>query len=279
MQVMGIQPFEPGSQKNHDLNHSAYAWRIGGLVFSLAMIAVGLSRSSTTAVALGAIIFAAFATVMGSSIWALTQTDKLTNRHTIEFLYKLSQTRASDTLACVDLGLHWPANMISQNLTSGQIVVIDIYNPQRMPAKSLSRTRQHVSPALTDPRLVWYDSNLELLPLPDSSVSAVFLYQILSEIAQKGDQQALLKEIRRILEPNGRLLIAEKADTWPNRLLPGSSISHIHSQAYWGSLLSDAGFELRRIQTLKNIAVCLRADKQSPFEDTQMMLDLDFEEI
>lgn len=276
---MGVHSIEPGSRNNYDENRFAYAWRIGGFAFSLLLIAVGLSRSSTTIVALGAVIFAIFAILLLTSIWALHQSGKLTDLQTIDFLYKLSQTRASDPLVCIDLGLHWPANTISQHLTSGQMVVIDIYNPQLMPAKSLVRARRHAQPPLTDPRLVWYDSNLELLPLPDDSVSAVFLVQILSELAQKGDQLALLKEIRRIMEPNGRLLIAEMADTWPNRLLPGSSILHIHPQGYWNSLLSEAGFELRRTQTLRDITVCLRADMPSPFAGKQMELDLDFEVI
>lgn len=274
---MRTHPFDPGSQNDFSVNWPGYVWRFAGLILSLVIIAVGLFRGSTTIVILGSAIFVVFTILSATSLWALNHTNKLAELQTVEFLFKLSQTRASDTLACVDLGLRWPAVAISQNLTSGRMHVIDIYNPQLMPAKSLVRARHYAAPALTDPRLVWYDSNLDLLPLPDDSISAVFLYHVLSELAQKGDQRALLKEVGRILEPNGRLLVAEMENSWPNRLRPGSTATNLHPHHYWNSLLSEAGFEVQRTQTLQGLTVCVRANKPSPYAGKQMALDLDFE--
>lgn len=274
---MSTHSFDPGSQNDFNVNWPGYVWRFGGLILSLAILAIGLFRGSAALVALGITISVIFALLVAISIWTLNHTNKFADLQTVESLYKLSQTRTSDTLACVDLGLRWPAVAISQHLTSGRMHVIDIYNPQLMPTNSLVRARHYAPHALTDPRLVWYDSNLELLPLPDGSVTAVFMLRVLSELAQMGDQRALLKEIGRILEPNGRLLIAEMANSWPNRLRPGSAMTNLHSHHYWSSLLQETGFEVRRTQTIQGITVCVRADKPSPYSGTQMALDLEFE--
>lgn len=271
-------PFsDPGAQKRIYINWPGYTWRFVGLGLSLFLTALGRNVDSIGLTLLGVVLVILFLVLIALSLYALNRSSKLSERRVVEYLYNLSQTRASDTLTSIDLGLKWPAIAISQHLTSGQMHVIDIYNPQLMPAKSLIRARRQGPPALLDPRLDWYDSNLDLLPLPDGSVDAVFLYHVLSQIAQRGDQKALLKEVVRILKPGGRLLFAELASTWPNRLLPGSAFTNLHNQDYWSKSLGEAGFEVRREETLQGIETCVRADKPSPYTGKQMSLGLAFE--
>jgi SAM-dependent methyltransferase len=277
LKQMSASPSLSGVQSHFNLNWQGYLWRFTGLILSLVLLAFGQVRQSISLTIAGIILSVLFVILVITSLWALNRSSKVAGDQTVEYLYRLSQTRSSDALACVDVGLRWPAIAISHHLTSGHMHVIDIYNPQLMPSKYLARVRRNAQSTIKDPRLDWYDSNLELLPLPDSSVDAVFLFQTLSELAQYGDQQALLKEIDRILEPNGRLLMAEPANTWPNRLRPGSAVLNLHPPEYWSRLLTDAGFEIRRSQTLQGVAVCIRADKPSLYAGRQMSLDLDFE--
>lgn len=239
---------------------------------------MGITRDIILVTALGFLGIMLFSLLLALLIMTTSRSNKAANKESIEYLYNLSQTRSSDNLATIDLGRRWPAITLSHHLTSGRMVVIDVFNPQLMPAKSLIRSRQQQYPAThSDPRLAWYDSNLDLLPLPDNNVSAVFVFHVLSEIAQKGDQIALLKEISRILEPDGRLLIAESANTWPNRLRSMVGITHTQPHEYWRALLEEAGFEFQRAQTIQGVTVCIRADKPSPYAGTQMSLDLEFE--
>jgi hypothetical protein len=123
----------------------------------------------------GAALVIASALLLGVAIWALRFDGKNSELRTTEFLYGLSQTRPSDKLASIDLGLRQKAIVLSQQLTSGRLFAIDIYNPQLMPDGALLRARRLAPHAIADPRLVWYDGNLTLLPLPDHSVSAVFM--------------------------------------------------------------------------------------------------------
>ena len=274
---MSASPPLSGVQSHFNSNWQGYLWRFTGLILSLILLGVGLVRESTSFIIAGIILSLLFIILVTTSLWALNRSSKIAADQTVDYLYRLSQTRSSDTLACIDVGLRWPAIAISHHLTSGHMHAVDIYNPQLMPSKYLARTRRNAQSAIKDPRLDWYDSNLELLPLPDSSVDAVFLFKTLSEVAQLGDQQALLNEIDRILEPNGRLLMAEPANTWPNRLRPGSAVLNLHPPEYWSRLLTGAGFEIRRSQTLQGIVVCIRADKPSLYAGKQMSLHLDFE--
>ena len=260
------------------MNRFAGVWQFSGLVISLLIFILGIIRDVTLAAALGL-----FGIILFGFLLALIATtnaghSKSTSVESVEFLYNLSQTRSSDNLAIIDLGRRWPAITLSHHLTSGRMVVIDVYNPQLMPARSLMRSQQKHYPIIpSDPRLFWYDSNLDLLPLPDKSVSAVFMYFVLSELAEKGDQITLLNEIARILEPGGRLLIAEFANTLVNGLRSSLGIIQVRPYEYWRDLLEDTGYKFQRGQTMQGKTICIRADKQSPYAGSQMSLDLDFE--
>ncbi|MFN2304140.1 MAG: class I SAM-dependent methyltransferase [Anaerolineales bacterium] len=260
------------------MNRFAGVWQLGGLAISLIIFILGIIRDVTLATTLGFFGIILFAFLLALIVTTSVAPRQSRSIESVEFLYNLSQTRSSDNLATIDLGRRWPAITLSHHLTSGRMVVVNIYNPQLMPARSLMRSQQHHYPVIpSDPRLFWYDSNLDLLPLPDRSVSAVFLYFVLSEIAEKGDQITLLNEITRTLEPGGRLLIAEFANTILNRLRSSLGLLQVRPYEYWGDLLEDTGYKFQRSQTMKGNIIYIRADKLPPYVGSQMSLDLDFE--
>lgn len=267
---------DTGSMSHFNVYWPGYLWRFGGMIAALLVIATGLYSEIGVLVAIGVVLLLVFMVLTAVAIWSISRTSGTEGHDTVEALFQLSQTRSSDTLASIDLGFRWPAITLSQHLTSGRMVVIDIYNPQLMSASSLTRARQDAPHGIADPRVTWYDSELNLLPLPDDTVTAVFLYHVLSEVTQEGDRKALLEEINRILAPDGRLLIAELADTWPNRLRPGSGRSRVQPLHHWTNLLTEAGFELRRTLLFHGDTACIRVDKPSPYAGTQMSLDLEF---
>ncbi|MFN2135425.1 MAG: class I SAM-dependent methyltransferase [Candidatus Promineifilaceae bacterium] len=251
-----------------------YLWRVAGLLLALLLLLGGYFTDRSGLILLGLLLIAAFGLLLVLALWGESRLASPGGPAIVDTLYRLSQTRPSDSLLVVDLGRRWPALFISRNLTSGHAHVVDIYNPQLTPAASLARQRKNAPNTRADPRLIWYDSTLQLLPLPDASINAVFLYSVLSELAQDGDRRALLKEVTRVLAPGGRLLLAEPANSWPNRLRPGAR--RLHTTAFWQQQLTDAGFAIQRTLVSGDVAICIRADKPSPFAGRQMQLELGY---
>ncbi len=266
-----------GLQDPSPMSWSGPLWRTAGFMLSLLLCAYGVSRAIPLLTILGAASTLFFTLLLLRSILTLNRADRRVEPESVEFLYKLSQTRPSANLASIGAGLRWPAAVVGKHLTSGRLHAVNIYNPQLISGRSLVYPRQNSAQAMSDPRLVWYSSNLDLLPLPDASVAAVFVYRTLSEILQDGDRRALLKEIRRILEPHGRLLVAELADSWTNRLRSAAGKPDVQSYDYWTKLLAEAGFDVQRTQTLNSSMLCIRADKRAPYAGQQMALELEFE--
>jgi SAM-dependent methyltransferase len=269
---------EPMDSGNHrEIQWPGYIWRAGGLIVALSIVAAGIYTGQTRVSVMGSVLSTIFGLLLILSLWADSRTVSPDPAGIVDTLHRLSQTQSSDNVIVIDLGRRWPALRISRHLTSGRAHVVDIYNPQLTPSAALGRERRGAAKTHTDPRLTWYDSGMHMLPLPDHSVSAAFLYRVLSEMVQEGDQRALLREVSRVLVPGGRILIAEPADSWSNRLRPGARV--LRPAAYWQRLLTEAGFDIQRTQLAGDVAICIRADKPSPFVGQQMQLELDYRNI
>ena len=194
----------------------------------------------------------------------------------VESLIDLAQLKPHQRVVCIDLGLKATAVTIAQHLTTGQVTVIDIYNPQSNIGGALRRGRDRAQRPPPDPRLNWIDGSIHLLPLPDRSTGAVFMNQILSEFWIPEEREQLLAEVRRVLVPEGRLLVAERVRSRANPALTGIITYPLPTETAWRDALIKAGFVLRRQENAGGVVYCVRVDRPSPTSGKQMRLDLDY---
>ncbi|MEM7332108.1 MAG: class I SAM-dependent methyltransferase [Chloroflexota bacterium] len=247
----------------------------GCMVICLIIIGVSLQRMWFAFVPMSLALIILLGIFFAGRIWAVYQLydDKGLRPHDV--LFDLGSVQEIETLVYIDHGNRRRGLNLARRLTTGKIIMVDIYNPQWMPSQILVRQRVGMPMAVPDPRITWKDSQFNLLPLPDQSVSIVMLCQVLSELWQQGDQEILLKEIYRIMKPNGRLLIAERLQNKTNlTLLEGFSFQ---SEQYWQRLLIESGYQIQRDTNLQNLIHCFRAIKPTPYEAQQMALELNFE--
>jgi ubiquinone/menaquinone biosynthesis C-methylase UbiE len=188
-------------------------------------------------------------------------------------LFELGRFRPDDTFVYLDVGLKWlPANM-ARRLTTGRIIVIDLYNPHLTPNSNLARATQQAGHPASDPRLSWRDGDISLLPLPDSSVSAVVLVEVASQFWQEGDRKMLIDEIYRILSPGGRLILAERVRTTSTLLMMGFDGYNLKTADYWKTLMTRRGFRISREKSLEDLMHFIRAEKPLPSEGQQLIFD------
>ena len=193
-----------------------------------------------------------------------------------DILIDLGQAKPIDRVVCLDLGLRTMPVAVARYITTGEVLAIDLYNPQSNIGAALHRARARAQKPAADPRLQWIDGNIELLPLPDRSVSAVYMNRILSEFWLPEEREQLLKEVFRILTPEGRLLLAEPIRAQSHLLLAGLITYGLPTPDHWRETLSKAGFILRKETTARGLLFCARADKPSPTAGKQMQLNLEF---
>lgn len=163
----------------------------------------------------------------------------------------------------IDLGLKKTAVALSRQLTTGRVVVIDVYNPQLTPARWLSRATQRVEQPEEDPRIEWKGGSVDLLPLPDQSAPAVVMLMTASEFWQEGDRVHLLNEIFRVITDDGSLLIVERVRTLTNWLVMGPAALRIPNASYWRTLLAKAGFTITHEKGYHDMSCIFAAEKGS----------------
>lgn len=251
-----------------------YLFLYGGM--AAALLAVGLSalQGWFSFVPLGMVVFLLAAFFLGMNLWAEVRVYGRNGIRPHHALFDLGHIQSSDKIVYINLGERYQPTSLSRRLTTGQITVVDIYNPQWISQKP---REIRPSPAADhDPRLVWIDGDIHLLPFPDGSVSHIILCELLSAFIQHGDRLILLQEIHRVLQPQGQLLIAEKCRTAVYWLTYGPGAVQLPTQTYWENLFTEAGFRLRKRDNHEGLLTCWRLSKPTLREARQLAFDLNY---
>lgn len=245
-------------------NAWAYTLRYGFLLaLLLAAVAYSAANEWWSFVVEAAALLALLIAFFFASLWSAYVLYDAPGGRDSDHFWEMGQLQPTDTVVVIDLGLRWTAVALSRRLTSGRVIVIDVYNPQLTPGRPLARLRAQAPRQLSDPRLTWREGTISLLPLPNGSATAVTLSRVAGQFWQQGDRLILLKEIHRLLAPGGRLLMSERVRSRVNALIMGLAGLRLPTAAYWRNLLQQAGFQIEEERDLHNLVHCFRAGKST----------------
>lgn len=243
----------------------------GGSLLLLAIMALSLSQGWYSFAVLAMTAFMILLYFFGASLWS---NHILYDSNIIrDTLFELGHLTPRMTIVDINLGLPYFSAALSRRLTTGEVIAIDIYNPQLAPDRALARAHNRADRPQPDPRLSFRAGNINLLPLPDNSVRVVTMLQTVSELWQEGDRRTLLQEVNRILSPGGCLLLAERVRTPLNTVIAGPSGLRYQPSSYWLGLLNRSEFKVGSTQSIRELALCIRADKRDPGEVVPLQFD------
>lgn len=257
-------------------NWPLYTSLYGGLVIAFVLIGAGLVFRWYSLISFAIALGLVTGYLLVASLWMVQQMYGNKDDTPAKILTSMSQLQPEERVACIDLGLRETPLFIAQFLTSGEVVAIDVFNPQSNMRPALRRARTGVERPTPDPRITWIDGSIDLLPLSDNSVSVVYLNEILSEFWLPNDQEKLLSEIWRILIPEGRLMVSEKVRSQNNLMVTGLLTASWPTESKWRSILVNSDFILQREEIRHGLILYLRAKKPSPASGKQMKLGLEY---
>lgn len=246
---------------------------VAGLVGGMLLIIASLVTQAWAGLPIGAAMILATAYFYAGSTWLMRQT--LDYAKAAAVVWPLLRVAPHEQVIYVEVGQRNGAIALSKNLQRGHVLILDVFNPQQTPDVALTRLRRVAYAAtllpLNDPRTVWREGEIGRLPLRDNSVQAVVIDQTLSALIQHGDRVRLLREVRRVLQPSGRLVVVEPAQKPANRWLIG--FGAFAWVASWRDLLHDAHFDLQADQPINSLLHAFHAVKVAP-PTTQLSFDL-----
>ncbi|MFT6337996.1 MAG: ubiquinone/menaquinone biosynthesis C-methylase UbiE [Halioglobus sp.] len=137
----------------------------------------------------------------------------------------------------INAGFDETSFLIKNKLINSHLKVYDFYNEAQHTEPAIVRARKV---SLTYPNTQQIKS--DHIPLENNSTDILFLLSAAHEIREFGEKVDFLKECRRTLKPNGKIIMVEHLRDTPNFLAFTIGFNHFFSKKVWKSALINAGF-------------------------------------
>jgi len=114
--------------------------------------------------------------------------------------------------------------------------VFDIFSPSEMTEPSITRARLRSQRERRQGRADAIEAehvDYRKLPLPNGTIDVATLLLSAHELRSDEARGALFSELRRVLGPGGRVVVAEHLRDWANFLAYGPGCLHFHSRRTW----------------------------------------------
>src|SRR5688572_7429231 len=124
--------------------------------------------------------------------------------------------------------------------------VFDIFDPAAMTEASIVRARLGRGTQDSHGKLQAERADYRRLPLPTGTIDAAMLLLSAHELRSDEARAALFTELRRVLGPGGRIVVAEHLRDWANFFAYGPGVLHFHSRRTWVRCFARHRFDVHR---------------------------------
>lgn len=172
------------------------------------------------------------------SLVASTYIYDLSGLYSLEWMDELS-LGTPKAIANVNAGFDETSKLLAQKFPEADLAVLDFYDPEKHTEVSIKRARKAYAPY---PNTVQFST--DKVPLKDGSVVLVFVILSAHEIRDTSERTLFFKELRRVLEPNGKIVVTEHLRDMPNFLAYSIGFFHFHSRKTWQKTFAESGLKV-----------------------------------
>lgn len=164
-------------------------------------------------------------------------------------LYKLSWLNHLNSLNMeniinINAGFDETSSLLRNKFQNAELFVADFYDPAKHTEISIKRARK-AYPAFPNTQLV----STTHLSFQDNSADKIFTILSAHEIRDEKERITFFKELKRILKPNGKVIVTEHLRDTANFLAYNIGFFHFHSKAVWMKTFRSS--ELKLVEEIK----------------------------
>ena len=145
----------------------------------------------------------------------------------------------------INAGFDETSAIIENKFQNGNLKVLDFYDSNFNTEISIERARK-AYPAHKNTKIV----NFSKLSINDNSSDLIFLIFAAHEIRKSKDRIIFLKELNRILENNGKIILVEHLRDLPNFFAFNIGFFHFYSKKTWINDIEKANLKIIKEQKL-----------------------------
>jgi len=141
----------------------------------------------------------------------------------------------------VNAGFDETSLLLKEKYTSAELLVLDFYDHAKHTESSIERARKAYPP---------YPGTIHTatmhLPVADAWADVIVVMFAAHEIRDEQERVAFFKELKRTLEPTGKIYVTEHFRNLPNLLAYSLGVFHFYPLNTWRSVFANAGLEVRQ---------------------------------
>lgn len=174
----------------------------------------------------------------------------LSGLYTLEWISNLTDKKKYK-IVNINAGFDETSILINKKFIDSELTVLDFYDPSKHTEVSIKRARK-VYPSHPNTINVQTDS----IEMEDNSQDKILVILSAHEIRDRDERITFFKELRRILKPNGEIIITEHLRDVANFCAYTIGFFHFYSKKEWLKIFSSSGLS------------CVKEIKITPFITT-----------
>lgn len=164
----------------------------------------------------------------------------LSNLYELDWLDDLSIAENSK-IVNVNAGFDETSELLQDKFKNSRLVVFDFYDRTKHTEISIERARK-VYPPYPNTEQVATDN----LPLANDFADCIFAVLSAHEIRNDDERKSFFAETRRVLKPDGQMIVVEHLRDTVNFLAYNIGFFHFHSRKTWLETFAAAGLKVRK---------------------------------
>ncbi|MGJ4786818.1 class I SAM-dependent methyltransferase [Leptospira koniambonensis] len=140
------------------------------------------------------------------------------------------------TILNVHAGFDETSHLLKNKFPNSELIVFDFYDPKLHTEVSIERARK-VYPPFPGTKKV----STSYFPLEDGSLDCIFIILSAHEIRDDRERGIFFSELKRVLKPNGKIVVTEHLRDTANFLVYSIGFFHFFSKTSWLETFANAG--------------------------------------